>query len=148
MGYEIRVLGELKISARTEDIDLLKAQQVVIDYAKENGLPIPSFESREGLSAEAIAKIKKIDSDSFFKVTSRGIKDTSNALTAYSFEEDFEAIIEVIKTDGVAANGIIYVIGEEQGDVQRYIVKDNVVTNEQAELRWPDGTSAEEVAAR
>jgi hypothetical protein len=32
--------------------------------------------------------------------------------------------------------------GEEQGDVERYTIRDGQVIAEKAQMRWPDGTTA------
>lgn len=145
MGYSSSVRGQIEITVAGQDEDMTASQQVVIDLAKQHGLPTPTFETREGLTKEAIEKIKEIETSWFFDVEEEGFVPTGEEGKAYDFENEFPQMVKVVEEDGCLANGTIYLIGEGQGDASRFIVKDNVILHEEAELRWPDGTLATQV---
>lgn len=57
----------------------------------------------------------------------------------YGIEEDLEEIASLYPE--VIFNGWLILEGEEQGDIQRFLIRDGRVTAEKAVLMWPDGTT-------
>lgn len=56
----------------------------------------------------------------------------------YDADEWMALIVEdFIAPWGIVANGVINAQGEEGGDVWRIVVRDNVVTRENAMISWP-----------
>lgn len=62
---------------------------------------------------------------------------------AYYIDEEIREIVAEVKSHGSAVNGYVEGFGEDSTDIWRFLIKDNDITREQAEIRWPDGTKVE-----
>ncbi len=69
---------------------------------------------------------------------------TGESGKAYDFNRDLREFTDFLASNDLVLNGTIYRVGEDAGDVERFIVKDNkIVTNDSASLRFPDGSTFE-----
>lgn len=61
-----------------------------------------------------------------------------NSGKAYTINEDLIQLIEYLKTSNATLNGEIVREGEDVGDAERWVIKNNTITlHEKAELTWP-----------
>ena len=68
------------------------------------------------------------------------IISTGEAGTAYELLKELEDFMNELTDDGARANGTLFRMGEESGDVERFIISDNVITTDTAKLRFSDGS--------
>jgi hypothetical protein len=69
------------------------------------------------------------------------LSDDGDSGRAYDLPGDLRIFIEFLKTEKLTLNGVFYREGPEVGDLQRIIVEDNKITNDEiAKLIFSDGT--------
>ncbi len=68
-----------------------------------------------------------------------------DSVKAYEWHENVTRAVEAVTAAGAghAVAGVLYVAGEDQGNVQRAVVTGSVVVFEKARLVWPDGADVE-----
>jgi hypothetical protein len=138
MGYPSRLTGKIEITSANIITEYPKELQ---QLAKENNIPLPTIEEQKGLTKQGLKNLKATELNHIFMFknpTTIGVTDEEFSM--WDIEENIETIINIIKKDDRLANGTIIRSGEEQGDVERFIITDNNIKHETATLRWPDGT--------
>jgi len=140
MGYYSDISGKLEISRNT--IEELPEELVKVAAKYEVTLPEPV----KGLTKKALKEIKNDDSLEWVVTPKKNslVFEASEA-NIEDFSEILAAVLAIVAADDAVANGVIYRTGEWTGDVERFIVKDNNVTAEQADLLWPNGERVTEV---
>ena len=74
-------------------------------------------------------------------ITSRGLRFNDNG-KFYGIDDEVKRLIEAVKAH-TTVSGTIIGVGEEQPDIWRIVIKDNVATREEAQIVWPDGSPAD-----
>lgn len=124
MTYSSRFRGELSISSDKSYPEELVAA------AKNTGFELPSL---DGLSKEAVVKLKSKYSY-FFVISATKVK--SSGQEGRAPDDLVDSLVKDIADAGAIVNGELICLGEEQGDVQRFTVKDNKITSDTAILVW------------
>jgi hypothetical protein len=145
MGYTSRLTGELEISIISPTLtDSTSAYpEELVRLAKEHNisLPEPEVEEQEGFSDAAWKKLQENpDFDFWFYSEDNALFAAEESGKAYDFEQLLDHILKVAKEDGRALNGTLVREGQRQGDVQRFLFKDNHYIAEKVTITWPDGT--------
>lgn len=130
MGYTSKLRGGLTIQGKPHEYpkDLIK-------LAAENNVPLPS---NSGLPEAAVEGYPYKD---YLALNSKKATPFNGVESSYSDLED--AITEVIAlavANDCVVNGEIVRLGEEQGDIERFCIQDNVLSIQRAMLVWDDGT--------
>lgn len=126
MGYSSKFRGELSITSGES------YPEELIAAAKNTGFELPSL---AGLSKEALDKLKANNRYSYlFDISATKIKPSGN--DGYVEDGAVESLVKAISESGAIVNGELVRLGEEQGDLERFVVKDNIVTVDTAELVW------------
>lgn len=74
-------------------------------------------------------------------ITATGVEPaTSEALSHYTLDDELAALAAAYGADHTF-HGWIVRTGDDQGDVQRYTIRDGHVVTETATLTWPDGST-------
>lgn len=126
MGYSSRFRGELNITSSES------YPEELVTAAKNTGFNLPSL---DGLSKEALKGLKANPYYSFlFNISATKIEPSGEEGRV---EDDIvESLVKEISESGAVANGVLVRVGEEQGDLERFTVKDNVITTDTATLVW------------
>lgn len=130
MGYMSRLRGELTIQGKPHDYP-----EELIKLAAENNVPLPGT---TGLPEAAVDEYPYKD---YLVLKSQTATPFNGVESSYSDLED--AITEVITlaaANDCIVNGDIVRLGEEQGDIERFSIQDNVLSIQRAKLVWDDGT--------
>jgi hypothetical protein len=124
MAYSSRFRGELKISSDKSYPEELVAA------AKNTGFDLPSL---DGLSKENVDKLKTKYSY-FFNISATKIQSSHNDGRA---DDDLvHSLVKDITAAGAVVNGELIRLGEEQGDIERFTIKDNKIVTDTAILVW------------
>lgn len=140
MGYENRFKGELKV---TKNADTPQYPEMLVKLAAENKVPLPSLPN--GLSEEDIQAINADQMWSrYFIVEPESIvaDNASDPGNVWDVDDSFQVMLTVLKNSGCLANGTIYRLGEESGDLTRYTISDNVLVTDEAKLVWESDNTA------
>jgi hypothetical protein len=126
MGYYSKFRGELIITSNES-----YPEELVI-AAKNTGYELPVI---NGLSKEGIKELKSYDDFSFFfDISATKIKPVGEE--GSTREDIIQRLVSIIESFQGIANGEIIRIGEEQGDLERFTVVDNVITIDRAQMVW------------
>jgi hypothetical protein len=61
----------------------------------------------------------------------------------YDLDTETVELVATLRTRGIDVTGTIQVVGEESGDIHRYVFTPGKVVHERAKTVWPDGTEFE-----
>jgi hypothetical protein len=85
----------------------------------------------------------EVDDDLVLRITASALVPWSeDNYKGYEVEEHVEEAV-VLHGAGHRFDGEIVIYGEDAGDISRVVVRDNEVTRERAEIRWPDGSTVD-----
>jgi hypothetical protein len=120
----------------------------LVKLAEEEGAPLPPFPA--DLSVKAEKKLHEIyGSSEFTFFLSAKINPYDNSLNKVNLDggsdkailaSGIQKVLDIYAEDGCSADGEFSVIGADQGDVERWIIEDNVLTKETVKMVWPDGS--------
>jgi hypothetical protein len=140
MGYYSDISGELEVSYNDKAVK--EYSEELLSIAARDGIELPALTNRTGLSKKAIETLNGLDASWWFSFNENSVDASdSESGKAYEFDSQLEEVLEVIRKDNCTANGIFIRRGEEQGDVERFIIQNTqLVRTESAKMVWPDGT--------
>jgi hypothetical protein len=148
MGYTSRITGELEISIVSPT--LVEAASTypeeLVKLAKEHNISLPEPENneREGFSDEAWKKLQEHpDFDFWFYSEDSALLPNDESGKAYDFGLLLDHILKVAKEDGCVLNGTLIKEGQAQGDIERFLFKNDHYITEKVIITWPDGTKYE-----
>ena len=132
MSYASRFRGTLTVSGNGKSYP-----DMLVKLAAENGVPLPST---TGLSEASITALRQ-DSEvaHFLEVSAQKIKTSHNEGGMYNPKAILDTLIQAASNDDCLLNGYLVRLGEEQGDLEKFSVEDNVLTVSTASLVWSDG---------
>jgi len=120
----------------------------LVKLAAEEGVPLPSFPA--DLSKAAEKKLNELyGSREFSFFLHAKVDPYSNSVNSIlwdgesdkaKLEEGLQKALDIYAEDGCRADGQFSVVGDNQGDVERWTIEDNVLTKERVKMLWPDGT--------
>lgn len=140
MGYYSDIIGTLEISRNT--VEELPEELVQVAAKYDFTLPEPV----KGLTKQAIKNIKNDDSLDWLVTPKKdALVFRASEANVEDFADILETVLAIVSEDEAVANGTIYRTGEDAGDVERFIVKDNKFVAESAELVWPNGERVIEI---
>lgn len=132
MGYYSTVTGQLVIKPGLLTADLGD----LADEAADDYDLIAKNEGTEGtLALDGNGKIVVVPG-TFKTVVECRFEDD---FKAYTLTQSVQAVVNLAKSKDAKVNGILYVYGEENADIWRIRVEDNVVYEEKPTLVWPNG---------
>lgn len=137
MSYNSRVNGKLRFTVKKDGPTEWPAD--VQEAAERHGLNLPTLDERKGLSKAAVRKLKDSELRRFLQFTETGTKPSGESFTAYDIDDELREMLHVITKDDCLVKGTLYVMGEEQGDLQRFVFTGTTFRTERAKLVWPDG---------
>lgn len=142
MGYISDISGKLDVSYNEQTVK--EYPEDLLALASSQGIKLPPLTNRTGLSKQTIEILKNHDASYWFQFDENYVDASyGESGKAYEFERELKEVLEIIEEDNCTANGILVRSGEEQGDMERFIVENNkIVRTESARLLWPDGTEA------
>lgn len=130
MGYMSKLRGELTIQGKP-----CEYPEDLIRLAGENNIPLPG---NNGLPESVTDFYPYKD---YFVLHSKKAVPFNGVESSYNDLEDAIAeIISLAAANECVVNGDIVRLGEEQGDIERFHVQDNVLSVQRASLVWDDGT--------
>jgi len=146
MGYISRLEGDLSFTYKGNENLPKEFPADFVRAAKENGVTLPDLSTpRVGISRAALDNLKNSDRQLtyMFDFSNQEAEQIGESGKFYDLDSDLEEIVRIVKEDECFVNGTVIRWGEENGDVERFVITDNKITNEKAILRWPDGSKAE-----
>ena len=117
----------------------------LVERAAKENVPLPPLS--KGLSTEAIAQLDRLISIRHSRwFIDEEVRSQSNHLTASDalgdksdFAKKLNEVLELIKNDNCVANGEFILVGNKQGDIERWKIDNNRVSKEAIILTWPTG---------
>jgi hypothetical protein len=135
MSYSSSLRGKLTVTRA----GLKEYPEELVAVAKKHGVPLP--EHPTGFSLETVRALSEDDGLNYLmKFESHAITANSGDYGMRDLEEQLDKLVTAAKNDNVVLNGKLVRSGEEQGDLERFSFKDNVITVDTAHLVWSDGT--------
>lgn len=143
MGYYSRVSGAFFI---TPPITYAELKNAGYDEITPDSKPRERYVNlHEGWGElSLIVKSTTVDTPDGFltTVTANEVAACEELMKAYHITASIERLISDFgETHQIA--GSVYVYGEEDGDIWRIRINDNVVSEERPKLVWPDGTTTD-----
>jgi hypothetical protein len=135
MSYSSSLRGKLTVTRA----GLKEYPEELIAVAKKHGVPLP--ENPTGFSLETVRELSEDDGINYLmKFESHVITANTSDHGMRDLEEQLDKLVVAARKDNVVLNGKLVRSGEEQGDLERFSFKDNVITVDTAHLVWSDGT--------
>lgn len=135
MSYNSSLRGKLTVTRA----ELKEYPEELVAVAKKHGVPLP--ENPTGFSLETVRALSEDDGINYLMTfESHAITANTSDYGMRDLEEQLEKLVDAAQKDNVVLNGKFIRSGEEQGDLERFSFKDNVITVDTAHLVWSDGT--------
>jgi len=135
MGYASRLRGKLTVTRA----GLKEYPEELVAVAQKHGVPLP--ENPTGFSLETVRALSDDnDINYFMEFESHVVTANSDGYSMYDLEDQLNKLVQAAKTDNAVLNGTLIRSGEEQGDLERFTFKDNIISVDTAHLVWSDGT--------
>lgn len=146
MGYTSVIRADATVIV---DLEAREENDALQSRASAFGSNVKPVANANGTAAEIVSKYLKDKSDyiGYFLFVDEDAGDeveleaTGESGKAYEFDADIEELANFLDSRGLLLNGTFIRAGENNGDVQRIIVVNNKITNnEVAKLVFADGT--------
>lgn len=129
MGYYSRVTGEIAV---TPPILVRDMPGNPFTDARATGMPVQFRVTETATDVDEGTLIRR-------EITAI-VPATDTPYKASGLDKHLPQAVELIRDTGSTCKGELVRSGEDQGDIERYIVSDAGVRAEKARLAWPDGT--------